>query len=101
MAVDMTEPIVGAPIKRVEDPRFITGKGRYLDDIQMTGTTHLAVLDGLHICGNGDRILHGATAHRGRSILDGRHDVLIAGTATEVPLQLLTNLLVGGVWVAL
>jgi carbon-monoxide dehydrogenase large subunit len=44
MAVDMTEPIVGAPLKRVEDPRFITGKGRYLDDIQMTGTAHLAVL---------------------------------------------------------
>src|SRR5262245_30466074 len=40
----MTTDVLGAPIKRVEDPRFITGKGRYLDDIQLTGTTHLAVL---------------------------------------------------------
>ena len=40
----MTTDVLGAPIKRVEDPRFITGKGRYLDDIQMTGMTYLAIL---------------------------------------------------------
>jgi carbon-monoxide dehydrogenase large subunit len=40
----MTADVLGAPIKRVEDPRFITGKGRYLDDVQLTGTTHLAIL---------------------------------------------------------
>jgi carbon-monoxide dehydrogenase large subunit len=40
----MTTDVLGAPIKRVEDPRFITGKGRYLDDISLTGMTHLAVL---------------------------------------------------------
>jgi carbon-monoxide dehydrogenase large subunit len=40
----MTTDVLGAPIKRVEDPRFITGKGRYLDDVQLTGTTHLAIL---------------------------------------------------------
>ena len=45
MAID-TPPadVLGAPIKRVEDPRFITGRGRYLDDIQLAGTTHLAIL---------------------------------------------------------
>ena len=31
----MTTDVLGAPIKRVEDPRFITGKGRYLDDVQL------------------------------------------------------------------
>jgi carbon-monoxide dehydrogenase large subunit len=36
--------IMGAPLKRREDRRFITGKGRYLDDIQMPGMTYLAVL---------------------------------------------------------
>jgi carbon-monoxide dehydrogenase large subunit len=40
MAVD----VLGAPVKRTEDPRFITGKGRYLDDISLTGMTHMAIL---------------------------------------------------------
>jgi carbon-monoxide dehydrogenase large subunit len=36
--------VLGAPIKRTEDPRFITGKGRYLDDIKLQSMTHLAIL---------------------------------------------------------
>ena len=40
----MATDVLGAPIKRVEDPRFITGKGRYLDDITLTGMTHVAIL---------------------------------------------------------
>ena len=43
MATDVQD-VLGAPIKRVEDPRFITGKGRYLDDIKLTGMTHMAIL---------------------------------------------------------
>ncbi|HET7029399.1 MAG TPA: xanthine dehydrogenase family protein molybdopterin-binding subunit [Candidatus Limnocylindrales bacterium] len=43
MATDVQD-VLGAPVKRVEDPRFITGKGRYLDDIHLAGTTHLAIL---------------------------------------------------------
>ncbi len=40
----MATDVLGAPIKRVEDPRFITGQGRYLDDIKLTGMTHIAIL---------------------------------------------------------
>ena len=40
----MTTDVLGAPVKRVEDPRFITGKGRYLDDIQLPGMVHIAIL---------------------------------------------------------
>ena len=40
----MTTDVLGAPVKRVEDPRFITGKGRYLDDIKLPGMAHLAIL---------------------------------------------------------
>ncbi|HTS15376.1 MAG TPA: xanthine dehydrogenase family protein molybdopterin-binding subunit [Candidatus Sulfotelmatobacter sp.] len=40
----MATNVLGSPVKRVEDPRFITGKGRYLDDIQMPGMTRLAIL---------------------------------------------------------
>src|SRR6478672_5983142 len=36
--------VLGAPIKRVEDPRFITGKGRYLDDIKLQSMVHMAIL---------------------------------------------------------
>jgi len=40
----MTTEIMGASIKRVEDPRFITGKGRYLDDIKLAGMTYMSIL---------------------------------------------------------
>ncbi|MDQ2966289.1 MAG: molybdopterin-dependent oxidoreductase, partial [Chloroflexota bacterium] len=40
----MTTEVLGAPIKRREDPRFITGAGNYLDDIKLTGMTHMAIL---------------------------------------------------------
>ena len=31
---------IGASVVRKEDRRFITGKGRYVDDIKLVGTTH-------------------------------------------------------------
>jgi carbon-monoxide dehydrogenase large subunit len=40
MAVD----VLGSPVKRTEDPRFITGKGRYLDDIKLQNMVHMAIL---------------------------------------------------------
>jgi aerobic carbon-monoxide dehydrogenase large subunit len=39
-----TTEVFGAPIKRVEDPRLITGAARYLDDLQLTGMAHVAIL---------------------------------------------------------
>jgi carbon-monoxide dehydrogenase large subunit len=36
--------LVGAKIHRREDPRLITGHGRYTDDLSRTGLTHLAVV---------------------------------------------------------
>src|SRR6476660_3460490 len=43
MATDVQD-VLGSSVKRVEDPRFITGKGRYLDDIKLQAMTHLAIL---------------------------------------------------------
>jgi carbon-monoxide dehydrogenase large subunit len=40
----MTTEVLGARVKRVEDARFITGTGRYLDDISFPGMTHMAIL---------------------------------------------------------
>jgi aerobic carbon-monoxide dehydrogenase large subunit len=39
---------VGKPVKRVEDPRLITGEAKYLDDIQLPGMLHAAVLRSPH-----------------------------------------------------
>jgi carbon-monoxide dehydrogenase large subunit len=33
---------VGQSVKRREDPRLLTGHGRYVDDVQIPGTLHLA-----------------------------------------------------------
>jgi carbon-monoxide dehydrogenase large subunit len=40
MAVD----VLGTSVKRREDQRFITGQGRYLDDLKLPGMTYLAIL---------------------------------------------------------
>ncbi|MEO1434253.1 MAG: xanthine dehydrogenase family protein molybdopterin-binding subunit [Bacteroidota bacterium] len=40
----MTNSFIGKSIKRVEDKRFLTGKGRYTDDIQIPGMTYAAII---------------------------------------------------------
>jgi aerobic carbon-monoxide dehydrogenase large subunit len=39
---------VGRPLRRREDFRFLTGKGRYVDDIKLANTLHLAILRSPH-----------------------------------------------------
>ena len=36
--------IIGSSVKRVEDKRFITGKGNYTDDIQLQGMTYAYII---------------------------------------------------------
>jgi carbon-monoxide dehydrogenase large subunit len=38
----------GAQVKRLEDPRLITGKGRYVDDIKLPGMLHAAFVRSTH-----------------------------------------------------
>ena len=47
----MAGSILGNNVRRVEDPRFITGEGRYMDDID--------VADGLHLHSVRSQIPHG------------------------------------------
>jgi len=42
------KPYVGQPIPRVEDRRFLTGAGRYSDDIRLEGQVHCAFLRSPH-----------------------------------------------------
>jgi carbon-monoxide dehydrogenase large subunit len=39
---------IGQPVPRVEDPRFITGRGRYVDDIDLPHLVHGAVVMSPH-----------------------------------------------------
>src|SRR5918996_6318765 len=39
MATATVERLIGKSIKRREDPRFITGRGTYVDDVKLPGTT--------------------------------------------------------------
>ncbi len=40
----METQLIGASVKRVEDARLITGEAKYLDDIQLPGLVHAAIL---------------------------------------------------------
>jgi carbon-monoxide dehydrogenase large subunit len=44
----LTTRLIGAHVKRVEDPRLLTGGGRYLDDIQLPGLLHAAFVRSPH-----------------------------------------------------
>jgi carbon-monoxide dehydrogenase large subunit len=42
------ERLIGKSIKRREDPRFITGRGNYVDDIKLPGTTYAVFVRSPH-----------------------------------------------------
>lgn len=44
LSVELRPKLVGARVKRTEDPRLLAGAGRYVDDIQIAGMLHVAIL---------------------------------------------------------
>src|SRR5215510_9622039 len=48
MATVASDRLFGKSIKRREDPRFITGKGRYVDDVKLPGMTYAAFVRSPH-----------------------------------------------------
>ncbi|TAM77955.1 carbon-monoxide dehydrogenase large subunit [bacterium] len=45
MAIEApSAPVLGQALKRKEDPRFIQGQGRYLDDIRLTGMLYMSLV---------------------------------------------------------
>ncbi|HEY2302473.1 MAG TPA: xanthine dehydrogenase family protein molybdopterin-binding subunit [Acidimicrobiales bacterium] len=44
----MANRLVGARVRRVEDPRLLTGQGRYIDDVIYPGMLHVAFLRSVH-----------------------------------------------------
>jgi carbon-monoxide dehydrogenase large subunit len=48
MVTATVERLIGKSIKRREDPRFITGRGSYVDDVKVPGTTYAAFVRSPH-----------------------------------------------------
>jgi carbon-monoxide dehydrogenase large subunit len=48
MATTTPERLFGKAIKRREDPRFITGRGQYVDDVKLPGTVYAAFVRSPH-----------------------------------------------------
>src|SRR2546428_6934939 len=69
----------GASVQRSEDPRLLRGKGNYVDDIDLPGTLHAAVLRSLHARARIVSIDAGAARE-----LPGVHLVLTATDLGEV-----------------
>ena len=44
----MTTQGIGARVRRTEDPRFLSGTGRYVDDLHRPGMVHMAVVRSPH-----------------------------------------------------
>src|SRR5205814_10142493 len=40
--------LIGQPLRRREDFKFLAGKGRYVDDVRLQGMLHMAVLRSPH-----------------------------------------------------
>ncbi len=45
---EQSTPYVGRSLRRREDRKFLTGRGRYVDDIKLPGMLHLAILRSPH-----------------------------------------------------
>ena len=71
-----TRKLVGAPIKRKEDPRLITGEGHYTDDLQPRRVAYMAVLRSPHA--------HARIVGVDTSGLRGRPDILAVLTGADV-----------------
>src|SRR5256886_5489008 len=71
MTAIAAERYTGASIKRSEDPRILTGAGRYVDDIKLPGMLHAVVLRSPH-------------AHAGISGIDKRAALALPGVHAVV-----------------
>ena len=46
--VGFAHQMIGTYIKRKEDGRFLTGRGRYVDDLRLPDALHLAIVRSVH-----------------------------------------------------
>jgi aerobic carbon-monoxide dehydrogenase large subunit len=83
MTADRTRPansFVGSPIERIEDLRFLRGRGQYVDDLSPAGLLHAVVVRSSVAHGRIRRIDSTAALAR-----PGVHAVITAATIANVP----------------
>src|SRR2546421_12968605 len=76
MSAIAAERYTGASIKRSEDPRILTGAGRYVDDIKLPGMLHAAFVR--------SPLAHARVDLGGRRIIKKLPGVVAAFTGAEL-----------------
>jgi len=84
-------PYTGQPLKRYEDPQLVTGKGSFVDDIQLPEMLHAAVLRSPHAHAR-IRAIDVTAAHNMAGVVAVLTGADIAGVLGDVP----TRAIVGG-----
>jgi aerobic carbon-monoxide dehydrogenase large subunit len=69
----MTDKGIGVAVRRVEDQRFVTGAGNYVDDVNIVGQQYAAFVRSTHAHANLTRVVtaHAAAAPGVRAVLTG------------------------------
>jgi carbon-monoxide dehydrogenase large subunit len=76
MDAQRSNSYVGQPLRRREDIRFLTGNGRYVDDIRLPGTLHAAFLRSPHAHATITRVdLSAARGSAGVRLVVGGQDI--------------------------
>ncbi|WP_129782451.1 xanthine dehydrogenase family protein molybdopterin-binding subunit [Peristeroidobacter soli] len=82
---DASAPLVGQPVLRREDARFLTGRGCYVDDLKLPGMVHAAVLRSTLAHGRVNKIdTRAALAHPGVLAVITAKD--LEGVASKIPM---------------
>lgn len=82
---------IGASVKRVEDPRILTGRGRYVDDVVLPGMLHAAFLR--------SQVPHGRL--RSVDVADARALPGVVAVYTGEDMQRLTQPAEGGAYIGM
>ena len=86
----MRNVLIGAPVRRREDPRFLTGTGAYVDDLRRPGLLHAALLRSPEPHGRIRRIDAGRAARMAgvAAVLTARDIALRLGRVPVTPIRL-------------
>src|SRR5262245_17024241 len=83
--------VTGRRLRRVEDPRFLTGKGTYVEDVQPDGLLHLAFVRSPYPCARVTRVdVSAARQTRGVVAIVTGDDIAEVGDVPSIPIPFAT-----------
>ncbi|HEU4565115.1 MAG TPA: xanthine dehydrogenase family protein molybdopterin-binding subunit, partial [Gemmatimonadaceae bacterium] len=90
------ESVFGAPVRRREDPRFVTGRGMYTDDVKLPGVTYAAFVRSPYAHARIRSIdSSAARAHPGVAAVFTGTDLVDGGVGTIPPGWLIPEMRIG------